>query len=75
MQTHSSPFVAQIQNIRNRIEQDGEAVIGAIELQALLKEHLGRNRWDIIAKIAIDENWSFTFFPDGSVRFARLAIE
>lgn len=30
------------------------------------------NQWNAIAKIAIDEGWSFTFFPNGSVRFAKL---
>jgi hypothetical protein len=29
------------------------------------------NQWGAIAKIAINEGWSFTFFPDRSVRFAK----
>ena len=32
----------------------------------------GERQWNLIAKIAINEHWSFTFFPDGRVRFAKL---
>jgi hypothetical protein len=30
------------------------------------------HRWNMIAEIAINEGWSFTFSPDDSVRFAKL---
>jgi hypothetical protein len=30
------------------------------------------NQWNAIAKIAMSEGWSFTYFPNGSVAFANL---
>lgn len=43
------------------------------ELKLLYQGELSEDlRWKTIAEIAINEDWSFTFFPDNRVRFAKL---
>lgn len=59
--------------MRDAILEYGECVVGRDQLRMLCPEgESATNQWNAIAKIAIDEGWSFTFFPDGSVRFAKL---
>ena len=59
--------------MRAEIEQSGETLLEPGELNLLcLGEMSDDYRWNIIAEIAINEGWSFTFFPDDRVRFAKL---
>ncbi len=64
---------SQVENVRHEIHECGESVVGCEELRVLCPDEvLTSNQWDAIAKIAISEGWSFTYLPDGSVRFAKL---
>lgn len=63
----------RIQRMRAEIEQSGETLLRPDELNLLGRgEILDRHRWQIVAGIALCEGWSFTFFPDDSVRFSKL---
>lgn len=65
---------SQIERMRRDVQVRGECLVPYDELRALCEDALPpRNQWEEIAKIAIDEGWSFTFFPDRSVRFAVLS--
>lgn len=62
-----------IERMRLDVQTQGECIVRYGELRALCPDVLPPiNYWEAIAKIAIDEGWSFTFFPDRSVGFARL---
>jgi hypothetical protein len=59
--------------MRTEIEQSGEILLEPGELNLLCNGEIsGDHRWNTIAEIAMNEGWSFTFFPDDSVRFAKL---
>ena len=59
--------------MRSEIEQSGETLLDPGELNLLCRgEIFDGYRWQTIAEIAINEGWSFTFFPDDRVRFAKL---
>ena len=59
--------------MRREIQENGESIVGCEELRVLCDDVvLPSNQWEAVAQIAIIEGWSFTFFPDCSVRFARL---
>ena len=59
--------------MRHEVDQYGESIVRSDELRVLCADVvLPGNQWDAIAEIAISEGWSFTYFPDGSVRFAKL---
>lgn len=59
--------------MRAEIERSGETLLGPGELNLLCRgESLEGRRWKMVAQIAVNEGWSFTFFPDDSVRFAKL---
>jgi hypothetical protein len=63
----------RIQRIRTEIEQSGETLLELAELNLLHRGGLSEDQqWEAIAKIAINEGWSFTFFPDDRVRLAKL---
>lgn len=60
--------------MRADIERSGETLLDIGELNLLCRgETLDRHRWKMVAEIAINEGWNFTFFPDDSVRFSKLA--
>jgi hypothetical protein len=64
---------SEIERIRGEIKDSGESIVACEELRVLCAEEVPvSNQWNAIAKIAINEKWSFTFFPSGSVRFANL---
>jgi len=63
----------QVATIRAEIEATGESIANCAKLLVLCPEVAVSGQWGEIAKIAINENWSFTFFPNGDVRFAALA--
>ena len=64
---------SRIETMRHDVRTRGECIVRYDELRALFADNTSPgNQWDEIAKIAIDEGWSFTFFPDRSVRFAAL---
>jgi hypothetical protein len=66
---------SQIETMRRAVQDRGECIVPYHELSALCAHALPpRNQWEEIAKIAIDEGWSFTFFPDRSVRFEKLRL-
>jgi hypothetical protein len=68
-----SVLKSQIETLRRDVQVRGECIVRYDELSALCAHAIPpRNQWEEIAKIAIDEGWRFTFFPDRSVRFARL---
>jgi hypothetical protein len=59
--------------MRAEIEQSGESLLGRGELNLLCMGEISEDhRWNMITQIAINEGWSFTFFPDDSVRFAKM---
>jgi len=59
--------------MRDEIQANGETIVGCHEIQILCADNVSANgQWNTIAKIAVNEHWSFTFFPNGSVRFAKL---
>jgi len=59
--------------MRAEIERSGETLLDPGELNLLCCGEIpDGHRWKMVAEIAIDEGWSFTFFPDDSVRFAKL---
>jgi len=59
--------------MRAEIEQVGETLLEPGELNLLrLGEISEDHRWNMISEIAINEGWSFTFFADDTVRFAKL---
>ncbi|MEY2563583.1 MAG: hypothetical protein QOH88_1776 [Verrucomicrobiota bacterium] len=62
----------QIEKIREEIREDGECIVTGTDLRAFCGDLSVSGQWGQIAKIAIDEGWAFTFFPDGAVRFANL---
>jgi hypothetical protein len=70
---HDRATHPRIQKIRSDIEHSGESLLEPGELNLLCKGQISEDhRWNTIAEIAITEGWSFTFFPDDSVRFAKL---
>ena len=71
---HERPTLkAQVETIRREVDECGESIVRCDELRILCEDVvLSSNNWEAIAKIAINEGWSFTYFPDGSVRFAKL---
>jgi hypothetical protein len=62
----------QVATIREEIRNNGESIANCARLLVLCPEVAISGQWGEIAKIAIAEKWSFTFFPNGDVRFAPL---
>jgi hypothetical protein len=63
----------RMERMRAEIEQSGETLLEPGELNLLYRGEISDDhRWNMIAEIAINEGWSFTFSPDDSVRFAKL---
>jgi hypothetical protein len=59
--------------VRQEIQEHGESVVGCEELRVLCPDEVPvSTQWNAIAKIAMSEGWSFTYFPDGTVAFANL---
>ena len=74
MQSGNNPALdAYVRRIRREIEEAGEAIVGEGELEACAGA--SRGQWDVLATMAIEEGWTFTFFPNGSVRFAKLPMD
>ena len=70
---HDRAVHPRVQKMRAEIEQAGETLLEPGELNLLCRGELSEDhRWNTIAEIAINEGWSFTFFPDDSVLFAKL---
>jgi hypothetical protein len=70
-----SALESQIETMRRDVQIRGECIVPYHEFSALCADaRPPRNQWEEIAKIAIDEGWSFTFFADRSVRFAMLSL-
>jgi hypothetical protein len=64
---------SQIEKIQGAIEEVGESIVSCAELRLLCDDKaLAHNQWNAVARIAINEAWRFTYFPNGSVRFAKL---
>jgi hypothetical protein len=60
--------------MRAEIERRGEILLDPGELDLLCRGEIhDRHHWKMVAEIAINEGWNFTFFPDDSVRFTKLA--
>ena len=62
----------QLAAIREEIRIQGESIANCGKLLVLCPDVAISGQWGEIAKIAIDEHWSFTFLPNGDVRFAPL---
>ena len=70
---HDRAMDLRVQRMRAEIEQSGETVLEPGELTLLDRGELSEDqRWKTITEIAINEGWSFTFFPDDTVRFSKL---
>jgi hypothetical protein len=63
---------AQIATIREEVRVNGQSVANCTKLLALCPDVSTSGQWGEIAKIAIAERWSFTFFANGDVCFANL---
>ncbi|MDP9004999.1 MAG: hypothetical protein M3N12_09460 [Verrucomicrobiota bacterium] len=63
---------AQITRIKEEILASGESIADCDKLLLLCSRVAISGQWSEIAKIAIAQQWSFTFFPNGDVRFANL---
>jgi hypothetical protein len=63
---------SQVATIREEIRTHGESIANRARLLVLCPDVAISGQWGEIAKIAIAEHWSFTFFPNGDVRFAAL---
>lgn len=63
----------QLETMRRVIGEVGEIILSYAELRSLYPDsEFISNQWEAVARIAINEKWSFTFFPNGDVRFADL---
>jgi hypothetical protein len=62
----------QVVTIRDEILSHGESIATCAKLLVLCPDFAISGQWGEIAKIAIAERWSFSFFPNGDVRFANL---
>ena len=63
----------RIQRMRTEIDQAGETLLAPEELDLLRGDDSSDDQiWKAIVEIASREGWSFTFFPDDRVRFAKL---
>ena len=63
----------EIEVIRREIAETGESIVGCEELRVLCPDEVPPSiQWNAIAKIALSEGWSFTFFPNGNVAFRVL---
>jgi hypothetical protein len=62
----------QVVTIRDEILSHGESIASCAKLLVLCPDVAISGQWGEIAKIAIAERWSFSFFPNGDVRFASL---
>jgi hypothetical protein len=70
---HDAKLNTQVLAVREEISSHGESIVDCAKLLVLCRGVAGLGgQWDEIAKIAIKEKWSFTFLPDGDVRFAPL---
>ena len=65
-----TPLNSQVIAIREEILACGESIANCAKLLVLCPEVAISGQWGEIAKIAISARWSFTFFPNGDVRFA-----
>ena len=63
---------AQVVTIRDEIRAYGESIATCGTLILLCPHVAISGQWGEIAKIAIAEKWSFSFLPNGDVRFANL---
>ena len=62
----------QVTAIREEILAYGESIANCANLLVLCPDVSISGQWGEIAKVAIAEHWSFSFFPNGDVRFANL---
>lgn len=62
----------QIATIREEILARGESIANCAKMLVLCPDVSISGQWGEIAKLAIAEHWSFSFFPNGDVRFANL---
>ena len=65
----------QVAAIREEILARGESLANCAKLLVLCPDVSISGQWGEIAKVAIAERWSFSFFPNGDVRFANLYRE
>ena len=70
--SQQSELDAQIATIRAEIAAHGESIATCGTLILLCPHVAISGQWGEIARIAIAERWSFSFFPNGDVRFANL---
>ena len=71
---HDRAIDPRVQRMRAEIERSGETLLQPGELNLLCRgEILDIQRWKMVAEIAVNEGWSFTFFSDDSVRFSKLS--
>jgi hypothetical protein len=64
---------AQIDKIRDEIQQCGECYVGKDELFLLCPNDVSdAQELNGMAQIAEWENWTFEYLPSGSVRFSAL---
>ena len=67
-----SPWRLQIEKIGADIRGTGESILTVAEVHRLCPGVAVSVQWEDIAKMAINQKWAFTFFPNGDVRFENL---
>jgi hypothetical protein len=65
-------FNTQVATIREKILARGESLANCAKLLVLCPDVAISGQWGEIANITIAERWSFSFFPNGDVRFPNL---
>jgi hypothetical protein len=63
---------SQVRRIRAEIQTQGASTVSCDQLRLLCPDVSVSGQWNEIAKISMGEGWSFTFFPNGSIRLANL---
>src|ERR1039457_1130380 len=63
---------SQVRRIRAEIQAQGASTVNGEQLRLLCPDVSVSGQWNEIAKISMVEGWSFTFFPNGSIRLANL---
>ena len=65
-------FEAQIAKIRSAISSHGTFVATAEEITILCHDHRLDAQFRTLVRLAQEENWTFTFFPDRQVEVKLL---
>lgn len=67
---------SEVARIKRELICDGESTVDRIGLGIFVPEGTtATEQFNLISKLAIKEGWSFTFLPDGSIRFGTYEVK